>query len=577
MDYLLPGRGQAWVRYEPQIQSTLGPDGMPMEEITYEQVKVDHIAWDDFLHNPTDDWSKIRWVAKRALMTRDQLVQRFGPVGEEVALTHKTLDEDSGFEDEGDLFKRAEVWEVWDKESKAVYWVSLAYDSMLDAQQDPLKLKNFFPCPRPILANRDPETLIPYPDYHFYRSQAEELDKLTRRITALTRALRVVGVYNASRDELSRLFDVSDNTLIPSKDWVGFLGEGGTKGNVEFLPIGEVAQVLTQLYDLREQVKRDLYEITGISDIIRGYTSPAETATAQQIKGQFASIRIQERQQDVQRFVRDIVELVGEVVSSHFQPQTIALMAGAFEADGEMQQLFQPALQLLRSDSMRCFRIDIETDSTIAFDEERERKKRVELLSAAGSFISNSLQLAQQSPAFTPALGEMLMFGFRGFKTGRSLEPALEQAIQAAQQQQQQAAQQPPQPDPLMLEVQNKAQQAQMKFQQDMQKMQMEAQLKASELNTKAEEVALKQKELELKERELMLKEAEAYADIQLEREKLIAQSQLKQQEIVSQNAIKREELLREMAEEQNPKVRKAIFTTDEAGNRVATIADING
>ena len=52
------------------------------------------------------------------------------------------------------------------------------------------------------------------------------------------------------------------------------------------------AAVLNFLYQQREQSKQAIYEITGISDIVRGASHSSETATAQQIKTEWGSLRI---------------------------------------------------------------------------------------------------------------------------------------------------------------------------------------------------------------------------------------------------------------------------------------------
>jgi hypothetical protein len=54
------------------------------------------------------------------------------------------------------------------------------------------------------------------------------------------------------------------------------------------MPIDGLAKIVLQLVEQREQVKQTIYEVTGISDIVRGASKADETATAQQIKGRWA-------------------------------------------------------------------------------------------------------------------------------------------------------------------------------------------------------------------------------------------------------------------------------------------------
>ena len=78
------------------------------------------------------------------------------------------------------------VYEIWNKDDGKVYWVADGYPHLCDVQEDPLKLENFFPTPRPLYANATNDTLIPVPDYYQYQDQAAQIDELTQRIALLT-------------------------------------------------------------------------------------------------------------------------------------------------------------------------------------------------------------------------------------------------------------------------------------------------------------------------------------------------------------------------------------------------------
>ena len=78
-----------------------------------------------------------------------------------------------------------------------------------------------------------------------------------------------------------------------------------------------IAEALGSLREQRKGLIDDVYEITGISDIIRGLSEPNETATAQQIKGQFAVLRISDAQTEVQRFCRDLIRMAAEIIADY--------------------------------------------------------------------------------------------------------------------------------------------------------------------------------------------------------------------------------------------------------------------
>jgi hypothetical protein len=468
-DRLLPGRGIAWVRYEPHFTVT-----EDIRIVDYECAPTDYVFWEDFTHSPARTWDEVRWVGRRVYMTRDELKARFGEeIAPRVPLNYKPqhLQEDKSTP-ENEAFKKAVVWEIWDKAGRQVVWVTPGFDEVLDAREDPLQLEQFFPCPRPLFSTTTTSTCVPVPDYVEYQDQAEELDELSERITLLTKALAVRGVYDGSQTALQRLLsENAENQLIPVDSWAAFAEKGGIKGSVDWVPLEVIVLVLEKLHVARESVKQTLYEITGMADIIRGASDPTETATAQQIKSQFASIRLQELQQEVARFGRDLLRLKAEVICSHFQDETIVQMGGAAQLNPADLEFIPQALQLIRDDRARGFRIDIESDSMVMLDETNERQARVEFLSAVGSFLKESMAAMQVMPQLGPLLGEMLMFGIRGFKVGRTIEGVFEKTMQQLQQAppQQPGAQQ-------AREAQAKQQADQNRFEVDRAKLELQAQ-----------------------------------------------------------------------------------------------------
>lgn len=436
-DMLVVGRGTAWVRYEPVIEQTLEVNPMtgipqPVEKITREKACVDYVHWTDFLHGPARTWDEVPWVAKRAYMSHDELEERFGEdIANRVPMLAGPQNGQEASEDTPHELKRAIVWEIWVKSDKRVVWVAEGMeDEPLDVKDDPLQLTGFFPCPEPIYATLSTDSLIPIPDYQQYAAQAVEMDELSARIDKLIQSVRVTGVYDSSIPEIARIFtEQSDNRLIPAQNWSAFSNSGGFKGAVDYMPIEQNVSALKSLYEARQAVKQDIYEITGISDILRGATAASETATAQRIKGQWGTIRLKDRQTQIADFVRALLRIQGEIISEHFQPETIITISGAQEMEGFNPEVAMQAIMLLRDDKMRGFRIDIETDSTIAADEQAEKQARIEFLTAVGGFLQQALPAVQTYPAIAPLLGKMLLFGVRGFRAGNELEGAFEEAI----------------------------------------------------------------------------------------------------------------------------------------------------
>ena len=67
--------------------------------------------------------------------------------------------------------------------------------------------------------------------------------------------------------------------------------------------ITPISTVLQGLYTQRQQILETIYEVTGISDLIRGNTKASETATAQQLKARFGSMRMRSRQEEIESYI----------------------------------------------------------------------------------------------------------------------------------------------------------------------------------------------------------------------------------------------------------------------------------
>jgi hypothetical protein len=504
-DRFLGGRGTSWVRYEPHVQAVGMPeDGLeitedidepeannqalageePLEEIEYECAPVDYVHWKDFGHSVARTWEEVTAVWRWVYMTREALVERFGEeVGNKIPF-------DAGpdtLKQYGQSTKehtRAKICEYWDKETGKVYWFSKSMPNIIDERDDPLELEGFFPCPRPLYATVTSDTLVPVPDFVLYQDQANELDILSDRIDGLVKALRVRGVYDASQPALQRLMtEGENNALLPVDTWMAFGEKGGLKGAIDFLPIDMIAATLIQCYQARTEIKNQIYEITGLSDIIRGSSFASETATAQQIKGQYASIRLRAMQEDVALFATELLRLKAQVICTKFQPQTILMYAAADQMQPDDQQLIPQALALLKDKPLRNFRIEVAADSLVQLDEQKMKQERGEFLQAFGSFLREALPLGQQAPEMIPMIGELLKFGVTAFKGARQIEGAIDQSINKLVNKP--AAQ--PQPNPEMLKMQADAQLEQTKMQATMQIEQAKLQLEQAKTQREVE------------------------------------------------------------------------------------------
>ena len=526
-DRLLCGRGVVWIRYEQydkdrpesaeneteEDSEVTQTEFQPADDIL-ERACVDYVYWEDFRTGYAKKWADVPWVARREYMTKKAGIERFGESFKEVPLNHEPIGIDDTMREAGSLddLKKGAVWEIWDKEEKQVYWVAEGCSNVLDEKPDPYGLDGFFPCPKPLYATQTNDRLTPVPDFVLYQDQADEIDMLTNRIKGLSEALKLNGAYDSSNAELANILSSDPNKLIPVSNWAGLSEKGGLAGVIQWVPLKDVVAALQAAYQARDEAKQVVYEITGISDIIRGATQASETATAQNIKRQFGSLRLTKRQRDVAMFATEILRMKAQLMMDIYRPQTLIAMSGIQETQDA--QYADQALMMMQDEPLRSYQIEIAADSLVAMDEEQEKTQRMEFLQAIGSYIREATQATQTVPELAPLAMELMMFAVRAFPAAKPVEGAFEQF--------QSAIQNRPPVDP------NQGQQAEIaKIQANMQveqmKLQFQAQSKQAELQADAQANQIR-----------------AQADIQVQQSKMQMQAQLEQQRSAMQADIDR-------------------------------------
>jgi hypothetical protein len=487
-DRLLPGIGIARVRYEAEIEETeieaqIGVNGEVLAEAyvderkVWEDAAVDYIHWKDFLWSPARVWTEVRWVAFKSYMTKDEVAERFGESAVNQCKFSSPDRGDSVAKIENDPWQKAQVWEIWCKDDRAVYWYTEGANRILDAKEDPLELENFFPCPRPMFANITTNALVPRPDFVFAQDQYNEIDQVTQRINMLQKAVKAVGVYDKASDGVQRMFQEGfENDLIPVDNWALFAEKGGIQGQVAWLPIMDIVNALDKLRDYRKELIELLYSITGMSDLLRGAQRKANmSATEAALQGRYGSIRIQSLQDAFGAFATDLQRLRAEIIAKHFDDQTILERANV--RYGYDVQLVPQALQLIRDD-FAGYRINIESDQVAMTDYARMQNERGEFLQGLTQFISAATPLASTDPSTMPYLLEMLGWAMSAFRGSSEIEGILDRAIATAKQnlEQRQGGGQQQQPSPDVQKQQMKLQETQMKQQGKMQEIQAKAQ-----------------------------------------------------------------------------------------------------
>ena len=470
-DRLLPGMGLCRVRYEREeraieaTEATFGPGGELLEqgteatvELIDERAVVDYVPWRDHLWSPARTFSEVRWWAFRAQLSRQQLVESFGDIGKLVPLNagkRKKGDDDASTKYAAQ-WGRADVWEVWSKEDRKVYWYVEGFSQLLDVKDDPLELEGFWPFARPMVANQTTDSLLPTPDYVLAQDLYDEVDELSSRITLLERAVNVRGAYDGQNTGLKRLLsEASTNDLIPIDNFASFMEKGGIAGAIAWLPIEVIVAAITELRNYRAELVQAVYQVTGMADIMRGQsTGPAATATEQSIKAKYGSVRMQALQDEFARFASDLQRIKAEVMSKFFAPETLAKKSNIeFTQDA---QLAAPAVELIKS-RFGMYRVEVKPESVSLADFAAQQGEAAQFVAGVSQFLTAAQPLAASVPGSTEALLELLGLVMSRFRfAGGEAEGIIDRAIAQLKATQQQMPAGPP-PDPKLQAAQLKA------------------------------------------------------------------------------------------------------------------------
>ncbi|RVC43442.1 hypothetical protein EN781_18140 [Mesorhizobium sp. M4A.F.Ca.ET.090.04.2.1] len=447
------------------------------ERLANECIEFEAVSWRDYRHGPAKRWKDRPWDAFRFVVQREDE----GAVFDAGLISIQTDDQEKKARGEGDSDLCG--WEIWDKGSRKVIFID-DNGVVLKKVDDPLGLTDFFCIPAPVQPIELTGRLMPVNPFSIYSRLADELDLTTKRIGVITRHMKVKGWYSGDAGDIANMLAADDTEFVPIGNADIWAANGGLSGAVAFWPVEKFILVLRELYSAREQTKQAIYEITGISDIVRGASQASETATAQNIKTQWGSLRIQKMQRMMERCARDIFVMMAEIIPSKFSHETLQQMTGVqiiptqqdltpvqpppapppgAQVPPEQQQQLQQATQaaqqaeqqrqakvaklqsiqqLLTQRLAMMYRIDVESDSTVKADLTRQKAEAAEFMQAAGAYWTAVGPLIQQGELSKEVAVEIFAANSRLFNLGKSVEDVLEKMVTDAKAQ----AGQPPQP-----------------------------------------------------------------------------------------------------------------------------------
>ncbi len=411
-DFLLSGMGILWEQYHSSFKY-IGDELLKDKE----QVDTIYVSPNMFLAD-TDKvrvWEDVEWIARRMYMNVAEIKDNFAP--ELADLLATTLGDDSVLT----------VYEVWDKPSRTIYYLSPQYTvDFLHIQPDVLHLSGFFPCPKPIMATLTNDGIIPVPDYVEIKSLLEELDGVNNRMRLTMQALKVSGCYDNSFPELANILD-KDVTLISLAEYDKLKDAGGIKGVIDFAPISQYVEALQALAQRRQVLIDAIYDVTGVSDIMRGTSQRVETATAITQKTNFGTLRNQDRQNDMQRFLKELLQIKAEIICEHFASEFLLSFLDVTERENIDD--VAAAIRLLRQEKLRSMVIDLETDG--CYNKDASEQKILNTLTNINAMIAASFNIVSKQPALLPLYRQMIESAVATMPNARQFDAVMNEAFNA--------------------------------------------------------------------------------------------------------------------------------------------------
>jgi hypothetical protein len=515
-DYLLSGLGLTYEKFEPTIETITQQttdmtetgveviQNVTAEVMTGAKVETTYIDPKKVLFDCSHVavWEDCEWVAQIIEMTKREAIDQFG---EEIAAQII----ERGFSLEEELDRSVDVYRIWDKKGqRIIYLAKEVKDRFLRVDDDVLKIDGFYPFPKPVFATLANDGLIPVPDYSEIKCQLDELDGINKRMQLTMQALKVSGAYDGAFPELANILN-KDVTLVRVSDFEKVREKGGIDGFVGFMPIGQYIEALKALAERRAQLMSAIYEITGVSDIMRGNSDPNETATAVTKKTNFGTLRNQDRQNDFQRYLTDVLKIKAEIICEMFTPELLAQYA---EPDAN-PQIVMAAIQLLKSDKIRSLTLGIETDTSFMQNEDGE--KTLDAVKTIHEMITASFQVVSMQPALLQLYKQMIDAVVVTLPNTRQFTNAVDEAFAKIGKELAQPDDNEPNPEL-------------MKAQADMMRAQTEQVKNQNEYQVKQEANAIKQEEVELKKQaednKVMMANKEAEMQYALKQEEIARQ-----------------------------------------------------
>lgn len=508
-------------------------------------VGIKPVIYDELIHDPEASCEEdITAIGLHFVMDYDEAKERFlkneDGSYKDIILPFKSntnYHDDERDKDRDDLpGKYLEGWEIWDKKTQTVYFVSCDYsEAFLDSKPDLYKLRRFFPIAPLVITNKPKKNLYPRPVYSRLRPTLEKLHDLYARKFDLIDGIRRRCLVDGSEPDLvDALNSLESGAFIACKNLQALLDKGGVQNLILWIPVAELISAISEINSLEAEFKNLVYEWFGVPDILRGVSDPQEALGTQQIKSTAAHDRFKVIKMRVQELARNSLEMMLDLAVHIMEPEEIQEIIGFKYLSQEHQRRFPAGLEILKDDASRIVRLDLETDSTSFIDQQAEVMKR----KAITDTVINGLAMIgkMENQEFAPVVIQALLYNISAAGGSKEFEDgvmkSVKQLIDRKNQPQEPA---PPPPDYEAMKIELKQMEGQQKAAIEMRKLdQKEIQLSLEERDREfSRELEVLRADLDaqmqkfVQASESMRLENERYQVIMTQREKLIEEQRL--------------------------------------------------
>ena len=623
------------------MTGTYQPKAEPQSE--GETVMVRYMDPTETLIHPTKRWMDAQWVATVHQLTYDELVAKIGSdeAGRakfnELPMWNDATGGASRMPDkesvsQSDHYKRARVFRIFDKPNRQIIWLDLgersaaggettggvkdgggqyAGPTILKIVPDHLGIQGFFPFPKPLQTVMSNHSQDPVTEFSQYSALFHSLQENTARIYAMGRALKPKPFVNSSHAEaIKRAYGPNSSDDVEAVPLTEMGPDTNIANLIQWPPFQELSNAMNVLSTLNDSTTTRIFEVSGIDELQRGISRPRETATAQRVKVEYGSGRLQERRRLFARFCRSLLRKMVEIICAKFEWQSIRMMSGVeIRSKGdidkevaeiqekmqaaETQQMGAPQQgqdpeelkkrlaelerepteedveKVIRDDYLRYFSIDIETNSTIQGDRESENAGRAESLSALAQALEKFKPYVDLGLIPYEFLNELVLAHMHGM-------PMSSKIIQLLEQFDPKPPEPPPNPDEIKAELAENLQKEKLAHDGREKQKERDHKLRLEQLKQQGEQQKMQSEQakmelaLQIEKIKLEVEQAKAQIEIQKAQAGLQVQKAQDDQKIqtLMAEAEARREADRQKTETQRALDRQKVQTAEDLGQQ---------